>query len=509
MKNLYIYLLFIVFIVGCKKGTPIAEKDHIVDVAALADFKLEAKNNVNVINNDISCEINGDEIRAVIPGTATSKKLLVVTFNANNIKVMVNGVDQKSGKTLNDFSKPITYEVFFANGAKKTYQFKVVDFTGLPIFHLTTEAPVTSKDNYVKGNLTINANTQFKQEEGAISLEMKGRGNSTWGLPKKPYRLKLDNKASILGLAAAKNWVLLANYSDKTLMRTSFAFELGQSLGTDFTPNAIPVEVVLNGVYLGSYLLTEQVEVNKGRVDITELKTGDITTDKISGGYLLEVDERLDEDFWFRTNKKLPFNIKSPKDINQTQLNYIRNYIQDTENAIFATNFADPQNGYAKYINVNSFINWYLVQELVKNQDARKYSSIFYYKDRNGKLGMGPLWDFDLAIGNVNYSEAIGPRGWWVKNGTWFNRLFDDPAFKQKVRARWDEIKNKEIAKALDNIDNRASYLELSQRENFKRWDILNEQVWPNPQILGSYEAEVKQIKEWLKIRITWLDENL
>lgn len=509
MKKIYIYLFFIVFIAGCKKGTPSIREENHIDIKTLAGFKLEVKNNIGLFTSDITCEINENEIRAVIPGTETSNKLLAVTFNDNNIKVKVDGVEQVSGKTVNDFSMPVTYEVIFANGTKKSYQFKVVDFTGLPIFYLTTEAPVTSKDNYVKGSLTINSNSQFEQDAGPFSLEMKGRGNSTWGFPKKPYRLKLDNKASILGLTAAKNWVLLANYSDKTLMRTSFAFELGQSIGTDFTPHGIPVEVILNGVHLGSYLLTEQVEVNKGRIDITELKTGDIASDKISGGYLLELDERLDEDFWFKTNRRLPFTIKSPKEINQTQLNYIRNYIQDTENAIFASNFADPQNGYAKYINVNSFINWYLVQELVKNQDARNYSSIFYYKDRNGKLGMGPLWDFDLAIGNVNYSEAISSRGWWVRNGAWFNRLFQDPAFKQKVRARWDEVKNKEIAEALNNINNRATYLELSQRENFKKWDILNEQVWPNPQVLGSYEAEINQIKAWLKIRITWLDENL
>lgn len=510
MKKLSIYLILIIYIAGCKKETtPVSEEKPVVDIETILGFKLEAKNNSGLFTNDIICTVNGDEIRAVIPGIEKSNKSsLSLTFNSENIKVKVNGVEQVSGETINDFSMPLTYEVVFSDGTEKTYQFKVVDFTGLPIFHITTEAPVVSKDNYVNGSLTINANSQFEEETGTFPLEIKGRGNSTWGLPKKPYRLKLKSKASILGLDAAKNWVLLANYSDKTLMRTSFAFELGKQLGADFTPDGIPVEVVLNGEHLGSYLLTEQVEVNKGRVDITELKTED-NADKITGGYLLEFDERLDEDFWFKTNKKLPFTIKSPDDINPTQLNYIRNYVQETENAIFAANFADSQNGYAKYINVNSFINWYLVQELVKNQDARNYSSIFYYKDRDGKLGMGPLWDFDLSMGNVDYSDAINPRGWWVRNGAWFNRLFQDPAFKQKVKDRWDEIKDKEIADAFKNIDKHATYLELSQRENFKRWDILNEKVWPNPQVFGTYEGEVNQIKSWLTTRITWLDANL
>lgn len=512
MRNLYIYLFLLIFISGCKKETPTTndEDQHIVvDEETLLGFKLEAKNNVGIFTDDIVCVLQGDQIKAVIPGIETSNKLLKVTFNSENITVKVNGVEQVSGVTVNDFYTPLTYEVVLPDGTKKSYQFKVVDFTGLPILHLTTEAPVVSKDNYVKGSLSINANSQFEQDQTPLSLTMKGRGNSTWGLPKKPYRLKLDSKAKVLGLEAAKNWVLLANYSDKTLIRTSFAFELGKKLGADFTPQGIPVEVVLNGVYLGSYLLTQQVEVNKGRIDIKELKPEDISADKITGGYLLEVDERLDEDFWFRTNKGLPFTIKSPDEITQTQLTYIRNYIQETENAIFAANFSDPQNGYVKYINVNSFINWFLVQELVKNQDARNYSSIFYYKDRGGKLGMGPLWDFDLSMGNVDYSDAVNPRGWWVRNGAWFYRLFQDPAFKQKVRERWDEVKNKEIAEALRNIDNHAAYLELSQRENFKKWDILNQKVWPNPQVFGTYEAEVNQIKSWLATRINWLDANL
>jgi spore coat protein CotH len=509
MRKLYIYLFLVLYLSGCKKETSPVNEEQSIEVEALLGLKLEVKNNPDVVTKDIICTINGDEITAVIPGIEKSNKSsLAVSFNSENVKIKVNGVEQLSGETINNFSMPLTYDVVFSDGTEKSYQFKVVDFTGLPIFHITSEAPVVSKDDYVNGSLTINTNSQFEEETGTFPLEIKGRGNSTWGLPKKPYRLKLKSKAKILGLDAAKNWVLLANYSDKTLMRTSFAFELGKQIGADFTPDGIPVEVVLNGQHLGSYLLTEQVEVNKGRVDITELKTED-TADKVTGGYLLEFDERLDEDFWFKTNKKLPFTIKSPDDINPTQLNYIRNYVQETENAIFSANFADPQNGYAKYINVNSFINWYLVQELVKNQDARNYSSIFYYKDRNGKLGMGPLWDFDLSMGNVNYSGAINPRGWWVRNGAWFNRLFQDPAFKKRVRDRWDEVKDKEIAEAFKNIDSHAAYLELSQRENFKRWDILNEKVWPNPQAFGTYEAEVNQIKSWLTTRIAWLDANL
>src|SRR5690606_2547891 len=156
----------------------------------------------------------------------------------------------------------------------------------------------------------------------------------------------------------------------------------------------------------------------------------DIGSEMITGGYLVELDKREDEDYIVKTDRrKLPFAIKSPDDVTAEQYNYIKGYLIATENAIYAENFADPVDGYAKYIQVESFINWFLVQELVKNQDAQSYSSIYYYKDRNGKLGMGPLWDFDLSMGNVDYSVAVNPLGWWIRHGPWFVELFKDPAF--------------------------------------------------------------------------------
>lgn len=503
MEKKLLYLFFLIAFIGCKKDKvqkPIEQEINI-------NFMLEAKNNPS-LTQDILFTTDGSSLQAVIPSIAGSKSL-ALSFDANEATVKVNGNVQKSGVTVNDFSEPVIYNVAFKNGAQKEYSVKVLHYTGIPIFNITTEAPVVSKDDYVNGSLIIDANQQFEEVTSPFEMRIKGRGNSTWGMPKKPYKIKLNSKAQILGLPAAKDWVLLANYSDKTLIRTSTVLKLGEKLGADFTPPAIAVEVMMNGEHLGNYLLTEQVEVKDDRVDIKELEEDDIASDKITGGYLIELDQRLDEDFWFRTQKNLPFTIKSPEDINTQQLAYIKTYIQQTETAIFSSNFTDPINGYAKYIDVNSFISWFLVEELVKNQDSKGYSSMFYHKDRGEKLGMGPLWDFDLSMGNVDYSNAKGARGWWVKDGVWFNRLFQDPSFKAKVRARWDEIKKKEIPEMLEDIDRQAQYLDLSQKKNFTKWDILDQYVWPNSQVLGTYDAEVKQIKNWLNTRIAWLDENL
>lgn len=385
----------------------------------------------------------------------------------------------------------------------------VVVVPGLPIFKITTSGPVVSKDNYVTGSLNINTNGLFEQETNDITLQIKGRGNSTWDMPKKPYRLKFGAKAKVLGLGAAKNWVLLANYSDKTLMRNYLADNLSQSLNGDFAPHGIFVEVVMNGEYQGTYMLTEQVEVNANRVNITEMKAGDNSGSALTGGYLLELDQRREDPYRFETNGGIPFTIKSPDVPGPAQMDYIKGYVQDTENAIFGVNFADPTNGYARYINSDSFINWFLVNELFKNQDAANFSSMFYYKDRDGKLGMGPTWDFDLGAGNVNYSDATNPTGWWVKNGPWFNRLFQDPAFLTKVRTRWQFLKANGIPQMYKSIDDTQAYLTLPAKENFTKWNILNTYVWPNPAIYGTYPNEVAQLKKWLTQRVAWMDSNL
>ncbi|RYE28417.1 MAG: hypothetical protein EOP48_33510, partial [Sphingobacteriales bacterium] len=252
-----------------------------------------------------------------------------------------------------------------------------------------------------------------------------------------------------------------------------------------------------------------QVEVHENRVNIPELKKSNTSSEEITGGYLLEQDMRLDEDNWFYTGKRLPITVKSPEDITEAQLTYIKNYMQATEDAIFSTDFADPEKGYNKYINIESFINWFIVQEIMKNEDAKEKTSIVYYKNRGGKLGLGPLWDFDLAAGNVDYSDSRYPTGWWIKDGPWFSRLFQDPNFRAKVKARWNGIKNKEIKEIASSIDKNAAHINLSQQKNFEKWNILNTYVWPNQFVLGTYPKEVAQLKNWLSVRIAWLDSEI
>ncbi|OOQ58635.1 CotH kinase family protein [Mucilaginibacter pedocola] len=507
MRKAFTYLCIALFIVSCKK-----DNENVIpsepDTTPEFRFYVETKYNTGKVSADIYFEADADKLKGATPEVESSMTFIPTFLTRSGATVTIAGVPQTSGVTPVDFSKPVTYTVT-KNGVAKSYTITLSNFTGLPIFYLTTASPVVSKDDYVTGSLNINTLGLYDQEVNNIPLQIKGRGNSTWGMPKKPYRLKFDTKAKVLGLASAKNWVLLANYADKTLMRNVLAFGLAQGAKSDFAQHGIPVEVVMNGEYLGNYTLTEQVEINAARVNIPELKASDVSATAVTGGYLIELDQRNGEIVHWQTGKSLPMNLRSPEAPNTQQLDYIKTYIQDTENAIFAADFADPVNGYAKYINTDSFISWFLVNELFANEDAQNFSSMFYYKDRGGKLGMGPAWDFDLGAGNNDYSDSRYAEGWWVKNGVWISRLYQDPAFAAKVKAKWAELKAGPIPTMLDNMDKTEAAFYFSQKKNFAKWDILGTYVWPNSVVLGTYPKEVAHVKEWFTKRIAWLDANI
>lgn len=377
----------------------------------------------------------------------------------------------------------------------------------LPIVRIVTEneAPIASKEDYVRATLTVDPNGTA---EAALSvpLRIRGRGNTTWSMPKKPYKLKLDNKASLLGMPSDKDWVLLANYSDKSLLRTRVAFELGNRVGLAWSPRSRFVELFINDAYQGTYQLGEGVKVDNDRVDIPELEEDEISGSELTGGYLLEVDARLDGEVFFVTDGGVPLLIDTPEAPTPEQFSYIQDYIQQVENAIYSDNAADPVTGYAAYIDVDSFINWYLVNEIMKNNDAIFFSSCWMYKQRDGQLFMGPLWDFDISGGNINYNGNDNPTGWWIRNSRWFDGLFEDPAFQARVRARWNELKAEQFDTILEYIDDSSTLLAQGASNNFQRWPILSEWVWPNAVVTGSYEGELQYLREWLQARIAWMD---
>lgn len=373
------------------------------------------------------------------------------------------------------------------------------DNPDFPLISITTinSKNVTSKEDYLDANIDISGIGIF--DDISSTVRVRGRGNSTWlHHPKKSYQIKFDDKTKILDMPKDKKWILLANHSDKSLLRNELAFDLSRLSSLDWTPESEFAEVVLNNNYRGLYQVTQKVEESSRRVDI-----GD-------DGFLLEVDQldRLDEDDVYFETRHYLFNIKEPSlEHGDEQYEYISSRLQEIEDALTGDNFLDPEQGYAQYIDVDSVIDWYLVNEIAKNQDAIFYSSVYMSLIPGEKLKMGPVWDFDIGFGNSNNtrSMAYDPEGFWVKRSAWMSRMFKDPRFINRVKERFSYFKeNKELM--IKGISNNADYLSTVQARNFDKWDILGKYVWPNYVYFESYEEEKDYLIEWLEARFQWLD---
>jgi hypothetical protein len=382
--------------------------------------------------------------------------------------------------------------------------------SGLPVMKIETAGrSIDSTETWLE-----NAAYNLYDSAGALlsngGMDIKGRGNTTWGMPKKPYSLKLAQKTSLLGMSEHKRWALLANYSDKTLLRTETAFELGYKFDNlAWTPHSVQVDLYLNGKYRGVYQLTEQIKIDTNRVNIDEIKKKNP-----SDGYILEIDVRKGEVFNFTTTRGVVFCCSAPdEDLDDiisgdtiSLFEKIKNDVQRVEDVLYSDNFKDSDEGYRKYMDVGSFVDWYFVNEITKNNDAVFFSSVYmYYDPEKGKYCMGPIWDFDIALGNVNYNDNDNPEGFWVKDSTWISRLFEDPYFVTLVKNRWNE-KRAAVNGIFQYIDDRVVYLNSAQDYNFKKWKILERFVWPNAVVTGTYEAEIAYMKSWLTTRLNWLD---
>jgi hypothetical protein len=391
--------------------------------------------------------------------------------------------------------------------------FAQVQKSNLPTFFITTlnSQPVVDKDNYLMGNIVVKSSDST--ENLSLVTQIKGRGNSTWGLAKKPYRIKLNSKTKLLNLPAkAKSWVLLANYGDKTLMRNALALKISSLLGLEFTPSARFVDLVLNGTYLGNYLLTDQMEAGPGRVNIDIQDSTVITEPDITGGYFLELDGfASDPDIWFASGKGLKMTVHSPDVMNKAQLAYIQNYINGFENALFSTNFKDPVKGYRAIVDTTSLINWYIGCELTGNSDSF-WSTYIYKKRSDDKLYFGPMWDYDIAFNNdsrlgdattkLMRESAFDPR-------TWINQLWLDDWFRTAVWRRWQKLNGDDLLGVLTTfIDQTSTLLNASQQLNFQTWNVLNTKVYLEQNLYTTYSAGVDYLKTYMSSRVNFLNTS-
>lgn len=450
---------------------------------------------------DISSRVVGDSIVECLIRHIVSDKQLIPVFEYEGDDVAVDGQLYSSGDKVDFYSCPRTITVL-SNGKSKDYSLCVKFFTGLPIIWIETDnrEDIISKEEYLNATFRLEDNGTTRSFDIEANVMIKGRGTSSWDAPKKGYRLKFDNKVSLLNEPNDKSWVLIANYFDKTMIRNSISYYLGAISNLDYSPSFHFVELMLNGRYNGTYMLADKLKISKDRVNV-----GD-------DGFLVEIDaEVLYEGGTFFTTDSIlsPISIKDPEvEVGDDNFVYLQQFFQSAEHTLFSDIFKDTNEGWQKYMDITSFVDWWLIHEITKNTDALSFGKSCYMNlKRGGKLKMGPIWDFDLSLGNNDVPIISSIEGFIYEdyNNKWYKRLFEDPVFVQKIKERYDYFYN-EKDNILREINRESTYLQYSVIENDCRWKILN-QFLPNKNrdVWGSYNNEVQYLKTWLNQRMDWL----
>ncbi|MBL7857452.1 MAG: CotH kinase family protein [Cyclobacteriaceae bacterium] len=412
--------------------------------------------------------------------------------------------------------------------------------SNLPIISINTNNQVIQDDVRIIAHMGVVDNgagsrnsisDPFNNFDGRISIET--RGESSQMFPKKSFGMETQDAAgnnlnvALLGMPPENDWVLYAPYTDKTMLRDVLTYKLGNELG-HYAPRTRFVELILNGDYQGVYVLIERIKIDKNRVDLATLKPTDVAGDELTGGYILRRDKIDANDYpeWTTVpNPQLPgenlvrMQYFDPKgnELAEAQRVYIRNFFQAFESSLTSGFFSDASRGYRPYIDIPSFVDFMLVNEIGKNIDGYIFST-YMYKDKDskgGKLHMGPLWDFNLAFGNVDYwANAQFAPGWMWNDQYrmyWFRRMVQDPVFASALKCRWTEIRNSFLTNAyfINAIDSMAGLLNEAQLRNYQRWPILGVYVWPNQYVGQTYQDEINFMKTWIITRLQWMDDNM
>ena len=440
----------------------------------------------------------------------------------------------------------INWNITFGNNATVP---TVFSSSNLPIVLITTVGTIVDEPAIIGNmkiidngpNLTNNVTDTPNNYNGKISIEF--RGNYSQTLPQKPYKIttlkpdETDFNVSLLGMPQEHDWALIANYNDKVFMRNQLSYKLFNEMGHYSTRNKY-CEVVVNGSYQGIFLLTESIKRDSNRVNIAKLDTNENTGINLTGGYIIKNDYWDTTTGWQLSNSPIDqpglvvgLAYHYPKDdvITPQQKTYIQTFINDFENNLYSPNYADPINGYKKYLDLNSFLDYFIINELSRNNDGFK-KSCYFHKDKDSntavaKLNAGPVWDFDWAWKNINecsFLAVTDGSGWAhlvndcnpdINSPGWYVRLLQDPNFQNDLRCRWNTLRTTTLDLSYINayIDQTALYLDQAQVRHFEKWGNLGfptgaPEVDPDP---NTYAGQVLRFKNWIATRVAWLDNNI
>ena len=481
-------------------------------------------------------------------------EMLVPTFETDGESVQVNGMDVVSEKTAISFAEDFTVTVVAEDGSTADYNiiFNCPQInTELPVLHMKPDYLISSKDNYVDTYIQLYDKTAESTGEGwwdsaeKGKIEMRGRGNSTWGLPKKPFRMKFTEKFSPIGLnhAKEKSWVILAQDMDKSLLRTHLAFEYSRILfnaadnyhhekAVLFTPCSRFINVYLtgdyydsstgrtrymDGEYLGVYQMSDQVQRADGRIAVDKLKASDgADPEKITGGYVIEADLHEGNHY---TSKGIKLTYKYPEDddFDQAQYDYITDFINQAEAALYGSNYKDPENGWRKYFDEKTLADFIIVKEFVGDLDG--YTSTYMYKRRGyDKLFFGPIWDCDKGWNNdkrVPHYEyqplesLMIYAGFWMPpyvNNDWFHRLWTDETFRAFVAKRWADKKEELKAVTSKVLAEVPADMAKAIEANFEVWPFYYQYSGEANMPAKDYPSEIQRIAKLSSEREALLD---
>ena len=381
--------------------------------------------------------------------------------------------------------------------------------------------------------------------EGIIGIEI--RGESSQFFDKKSYGFETwdaeynDLDVALIGFPEEEDWILHGPFSDKSLIRNKLIYELSNQMGRYATKTEF-VELTINYEYKGLYIFMEKLKRDKNRINISKLENGDIDEESISGGYIIKIDKSDMEDGSYSDYNsfqskfdvfgnedgdiRINFNYEYPKpgEIHANQKNYIKNYFYEFESSLASNNFKDPNDGFRKYIDEDSFIDFFILNELSNNVDGYRLST-YLQKDRNEKLVIGPIWDFNLSFGNADYCGGERYDVWCFKFNErclgdywnvpfWWNRLIEDENFVIKLKERWNQLRTNILSdnNLMTLIEDQYSFLNNETdiiNKNFNTWKIFGIYIWPNSFVGNNYYEEIDFLKNWIKNRTQWLDESI
>lgn len=466
-------------------------------------------------------------------------EMLIPEFVTDGETVLVNGQPVVSGQTAISFADDFDLVVKAENGDENTYR---VSFncpqinTELPVIRIHIPvSSITDKKTYRKTKFDIYrpGSGEGRWTASDAEIEIRGRGNSTWGLPKKPYRIKFPEKFSPIGLnhAKAKSWVLLAHDMDKSLLRNHLGFELSRILfsssekyhdeaALDFTPCSQMVNVYFGDNYHGVYQMSDQMEVAKGRIGLDKLVAADGSDPvKITGGHLIETNIHHDEPYpvSFTSSKGIYMDHKYPKDddMDISQYKYIEDFIRKAEAALYSSNFTDPVNGWRKWFDEKTLADFIIVKEFAGDMDG--YTSTYFYKRRGvDKIFFGPVWDLDKGWNNDRrtpqgntLTQLMIYGGFYMPpyiNPDWFHRFWQDAEFRQFVGRRWASKKEQLKSKVLSELDEKPKQMRKAIAANFSIWDFYYQYSDEANMPARTYELEIQRMRDLTVQRAALLD---